>query len=106
MAVHRDRLRFSARENRHLGDVIEAAGGKCLLDTRVRDRLRTYQNVSPVLVDQDLGDAAYTGASTTPTGARPLYGAPAQLRWLLLRISAGACRQVRQAIAPRGMGGR
>jgi phosphatidylserine/phosphatidylglycerophosphate/cardiolipin synthase-like enzyme len=33
---HPDRLRFSARENRHLGDVIEAAGGECLLDTRVR----------------------------------------------------------------------
>src|SRR3984893_6193882 len=33
---HPDRMRFSARENRHLGDVIEAAGGECLLDTRVR----------------------------------------------------------------------
>jgi phosphatidylserine/phosphatidylglycerophosphate/cardiolipin synthase-like enzyme len=33
---HPDRLRFSARENRHLGDVIKAAGGECLLDTRVR----------------------------------------------------------------------
>jgi phosphatidylserine/phosphatidylglycerophosphate/cardiolipin synthase-like enzyme len=33
---HPDRLRFSARENRHLGDVIEVAGGECLLDTRVR----------------------------------------------------------------------
>ena len=33
---HPDRMRFSARENRHLGDVIAAAGGECLLDTRVR----------------------------------------------------------------------
>ncbi len=31
-----DRLRFSDRENRHLGEEIEAAGGVCLLDMRVR----------------------------------------------------------------------
>lgn len=33
---HLDRLAFSERENRHLGDDIEAAGGRCLLDMRVR----------------------------------------------------------------------
>ncbi|HEX3815422.1 MAG TPA: phospholipase D family protein [Mycobacteriales bacterium] len=33
---HLDRLQFSARENRHLGEEIEAAGGCCLLDMRVR----------------------------------------------------------------------
>ncbi|MER7829868.1 phospholipase D family protein [Streptomyces sp. NPDC095602] len=33
---HLDRLRFSATENRHLGTEIEAAGGECLLDMRVR----------------------------------------------------------------------
>ena len=33
---HLDRLRFSAGENRHLGEEIEAAGGQCLLDMRVR----------------------------------------------------------------------
>lgn len=33
---HLDRLRFSARENRHLGEEIEASGGVCLLDMRVR----------------------------------------------------------------------
>jgi len=33
---HLDKLRFSAEENRHLGDEIEAAGGDCLLDMRVR----------------------------------------------------------------------
>lgn len=33
---HLDRLSFSAKENRHLGDEIEAAGGECLLDMRVR----------------------------------------------------------------------
>ncbi len=33
---HLDRLRFSAEQNRHLGDDIEAAGGQCLLDMRVR----------------------------------------------------------------------
>ena len=33
---HLDRLQFSARENRHLGEDIDAAGGMCLLDMRVR----------------------------------------------------------------------
>jgi phosphatidylserine/phosphatidylglycerophosphate/cardiolipin synthase-like enzyme len=33
---HLDKLAFSAEENRHLGDDIEAVGGECLLDMRVR----------------------------------------------------------------------
>ncbi len=32
---HWDRLRFSEAENRHLGEIIEAAGGECLRDMRV-----------------------------------------------------------------------
>ena len=33
---HLDRLQFSERENRHLGEEINGAGGVCLLDMRVR----------------------------------------------------------------------
>jgi phosphatidylserine/phosphatidylglycerophosphate/cardiolipin synthase-like enzyme len=33
---HLDRLQFSAAENRHLGEKINAAGGECHLDMRVR----------------------------------------------------------------------
>jgi phosphatidylserine/phosphatidylglycerophosphate/cardiolipin synthase-like enzyme len=33
---HLDRFRFSSAENRALGDEIDAAGGQCLLDQRVR----------------------------------------------------------------------
>ena len=33
---HLDRFRFSAAENRHLGQEINAAGGECLMDMRVR----------------------------------------------------------------------
>ena len=33
---HWDKLAFSSEENRHLGEQIEAAGGECLLDMRVR----------------------------------------------------------------------
>ncbi|MEO9139936.1 MAG: phospholipase D family protein [Jatrophihabitans sp.] len=33
---HLDRLSFSEQENRHLGEQIDAAGGLCLLDQRVR----------------------------------------------------------------------
>jgi phosphatidylserine/phosphatidylglycerophosphate/cardiolipin synthase-like enzyme len=33
---HLDRFQFSERENRHLGVEVDAAGGECLLDMRVR----------------------------------------------------------------------
>ena len=33
---HLDRFAFSEQQNRHLGEEIEAAGGQCLLDMRVR----------------------------------------------------------------------
>ena len=33
---HLDKLQFSEQENRHLGEVVDAAGGQCLLDMRVR----------------------------------------------------------------------
>ena len=33
---HLDRFQFSEQENRHLGEDIEAAGGECLMDMRVR----------------------------------------------------------------------
>ncbi len=33
---HLDRFAFSEQENRHLGEQLEAAGGECLLDMRVR----------------------------------------------------------------------
>ncbi len=33
---HLDQLQFSGRENRHLGEEVDAAGGQCLLDMRVR----------------------------------------------------------------------
>ena len=33
---HLDQMRFSEKENRRLGELIEAAGGRCLLDMRVR----------------------------------------------------------------------
>lgn len=33
---HLDRFQFSERENRHLGEEVERAGGRCLLDMRVR----------------------------------------------------------------------
>lgn len=33
---HFDKFQFSASENRHLGEEVEAAGGQCLLDMRVR----------------------------------------------------------------------
>ncbi|WP_351233356.1 hypothetical protein [Streptomyces sp. NPDC002133] len=36
---HPDRLQFSETENRHLEEDIAAAGGECLLDTRVPRRL-------------------------------------------------------------------
>jgi phosphatidylserine/phosphatidylglycerophosphate/cardiolipin synthase-like enzyme len=42
---HLDRFKFSARENRHLGAEIEAAGGECLLDMRVRAKGSHHQKL-------------------------------------------------------------
>lgn len=41
---HWDRLAFSAEENEHLGDEIEAAGGECLRDMRSGSAARTTRN--------------------------------------------------------------
>ncbi|MGW0479999.1 phospholipase D family protein [Nonomuraea sp. NPDC003214] len=59
---HLDRLRFSAAENRHLGEDIEAAGGQCLLDTRVRPGGSHHQKFVVLRHDGDAAaDVAYVG---------------------------------------------
>ncbi|MDQ2853028.1 MAG: phospholipase D family protein [Actinomycetota bacterium] len=40
---HLDKLSFSEQQNRHLGEEIEAAGGQCLLDQRVRPGASHHQ---------------------------------------------------------------
>ena len=40
---HLDKLSFSEQQNRHLGEEIEAAGGECLLDMRVRPGASHHQ---------------------------------------------------------------
>ena len=59
---HWDRLQFSAQENRHLGEEIEAAGGQCLLDMRVRP-LGSHHQKLVVLRHRDRPerDVAYVG---------------------------------------------
>ncbi len=42
---HLDRFAFSGQENRHLGEEIEAAGGECLRDMRVRPGGSHHQKV-------------------------------------------------------------
>lgn len=42
---HWDKLAFSAQENDHLGDEIEAAGGECLRDMRVRTGGSHHQKI-------------------------------------------------------------
>jgi phosphatidylserine/phosphatidylglycerophosphate/cardiolipin synthase-like enzyme len=42
---HWDKLAFSAEENDHLGDEIEAAGGECLRDMRVRTAGSHHQKI-------------------------------------------------------------
>ena len=59
---HWDRFKFSASENRHLGDEIEAAGGKCLRDMRIRAGGSHHQKVVVVRHPGDPGrDVAYVG---------------------------------------------
>ncbi|MFI6910203.1 phospholipase D family protein [Nonomuraea sp. NPDC050394] len=59
---HLDFLRFSAEENRHLGERIEAAGGQCLLDTRVRHGGSHHQKFVILRHDRDTRrDVAFVG---------------------------------------------
>lgn len=59
---HLDRFRFSASENRHLGDEIEAAGGECLLDMRVRSGGSHHQKMVVLRHrDRPERDVAYVG---------------------------------------------
>lgn len=59
---HWDRFRFSAAENRHLGEEIDAAGGQCLLDMRVRP-LGSHHQKLVVLRHRDRpeDDVAFVG---------------------------------------------
>ena len=59
---HLDRLQFSAGENRHLGEDIEAAGGECLLDMRVRPGGSHHQKLAVLRhPDRPELDVAYVG---------------------------------------------
>jgi phosphatidylserine/phosphatidylglycerophosphate/cardiolipin synthase-like enzyme len=59
---HWDRLRFSSSENRHLGEEIEAAGGKCLRDMRIRAGGSHHQKMVVVRHPGDPArDVAYVG---------------------------------------------
>jgi phosphatidylserine/phosphatidylglycerophosphate/cardiolipin synthase-like enzyme len=59
---HLDRFQFSAQENRHLGEEIEAAGGCCLLDMRVRTGGSHHQKFVVVRhAERPESDVAYLG---------------------------------------------
>ena len=59
---HLDRFQFSAKANRHLGSEIEAAGGQCLLDMRVRPMGSHHQKLVVVRHrDRPADDVAFIG---------------------------------------------
>jgi phosphatidylserine/phosphatidylglycerophosphate/cardiolipin synthase-like enzyme len=59
---HLDRLFFSAQENRHLGEEIEAAGGECIRDMRVRASGSHHQKIVVVRYrDRPEWDVAFVG---------------------------------------------
>jgi phosphatidylserine/phosphatidylglycerophosphate/cardiolipin synthase-like enzyme len=59
---HLDLLRFSSRENRRLGAEVEAAGGECLLDMRVRPGGSHHQKMVVVRYrDRPGRDVAFVG---------------------------------------------
>jgi phosphatidylserine/phosphatidylglycerophosphate/cardiolipin synthase-like enzyme len=68
---HFDKLHFSAKENRRLGEDIEAAGGQCLLDMRVR-RLGSHHQKLVLLrhADHPERDIAYIGGIDLCHGRR------------------------------------
>jgi phosphatidylserine/phosphatidylglycerophosphate/cardiolipin synthase-like enzyme len=87
---HLDRFQFSEEENRHLGEEIEAAGGTCVLDMRVRPGGSHHQKLvvlrHPGRPELDVAyvggidlchgrrdDAAHRG-DTQPLRMSPAYG--------------------------------
>ena len=80
-----DRIQFSAAENRHLGAEIEAAGGQCLLDMRVRPMGSHHQKL--VVVRHATGHrttSPSSAASTCATAAVTTTGTsatPRPSRW-------------------------
>ncbi len=59
---HLDQLQFSSEENRHLGEEIEAAGGECLRDMRVRTGGSHHQKMVVIRhPDRPADDVAYVG---------------------------------------------
>ena len=59
---HADRLGFSAKENRHLGAVVNAAGGEVLLDQRVRLGGSHHQKIVVIRHGHGAGtDVAFVG---------------------------------------------
>src|SRR6202521_1696460 len=59
---HADRLGFSAKENRHLGAVVNAAGGEVLLDQRVRLGGSHHQKLVVIRhSDRRTADLAFVG---------------------------------------------
>ncbi len=59
---HLDKLQYSEEENRHLGELVEAAGGEVLLDQRVRRGGSHHQKMVVLRRTADpAGDVAYAG---------------------------------------------
>jgi phosphatidylserine/phosphatidylglycerophosphate/cardiolipin synthase-like enzyme len=59
---HADRLGFSAKENRHLGAIVNEAGGEVLLDQRVRLGGSHHQKLVVIRHAKDqVGDLAFVG---------------------------------------------
>jgi phosphatidylserine/phosphatidylglycerophosphate/cardiolipin synthase-like enzyme len=59
---HLDRLQFSQQENRRLGEEVEAAGGECLLDMRVRPGGSHHMKMVVLRhVGRPAGDVAFVG---------------------------------------------
>nr|WP_179483342.1 phospholipase D-like domain-containing protein [Allobranchiibius huperziae] len=59
---HLDKLSFSEQQNRHLGEEIEAAGGECLLDMRVRPGASHHQKFVVLRhLDRPELDVAFVG---------------------------------------------
>ena len=68
---HLDRFHFSANANRHLGEEIEAAGGQCLLDMRVRPFGSHHQKLVVLRHARDpQRDVAYVGGIDLCHGRR------------------------------------
>ena len=101
---HLDRFAFSEQENRHLGEEIEAAGGECLLDMRVRPGGSHHQKFivlrHPAARTWTWPSSAASTCATAATTTPSTTAIPSPSRSPRLRAAAALARRATRSPGP------